>query len=249
MCFGHRREVPQGMSKEQDRSGGWGWHEASGAELARGMRWDADDATFAAAWREFEHRHLAHISSFIESRAGGAGPDVCDDLLSEALRRIEKGIDGYVDQGPGKLRSWCFKTAQRAIDDFWRGRLSFEKERTVTGAELVSFDEIEERYGTGLVLDDSTDALAISVASVTPGDGADRLRQGIDSQALYQAFMTLPEVDQAVIWCKMVHGDSDKYVAHITGKPEDHVRKIRGKAVGKLLKRYDRAMATRRQAS
>jgi DNA-directed RNA polymerase specialized sigma24 family protein len=83
------------------------------AAIAKGMRADADDASYRVAWREFDCRHLPYVKGFIEARARESGLDVCDDLLGEALQRIQKGIDKYVDQGPGKLRSWCIKIADR----------------------------------------------------------------------------------------------------------------------------------------
>lgn len=217
----------------------------SDAALAKGMRSDADDASYQIAWREFERRHLPQLKGFIENRARDSGADVCGDLLSVALRRIQKGIDGYVDQGPGKFRSWFTKIADRVVKDLWRGRLHDVQSGSPDAVELVSFDEIQERYGAGRIARDEPDYAAIVVPS---GEGDPRI---VSERAvgLWEAFESLSDVDQAVIWCKMVQGDSDAYVAEITGKHVDHIRKIREKAVKRLRKRFDRLLEERRLAS
>lgn len=219
--------------------------EPSDAAVAKGMRSGAADASYCAAWREFDRRHLPHLKAFIEARAHGSGADVCDDLLSLVLERIQRGIDQYVDQGPGTLRSWCIKVADRVVNDLWRGRLSVIKDGAPNATELVSFDEIEERYGAGPVRSDKADYVAILVPA---GEGEPRTTSA-RARKLWEAFESLSDIDQVVIWCKMVHGDSDAYVAEITSRPVDHVRKIRDKAVKKLRKRFGLLLEERRLAS
>jgi RNA polymerase sigma factor (sigma-70 family) len=231
--------------RDDEGEGGEDGSILSDAALARGMRSDADDAPYRVAWREFDRRHLPHVKRFIEARAHDSGADVCDDLLSVALERIQRGIDEYADQGPGKLRSWCIKIADRVVKDLWRGRLYHAQDGSPEATELVSFDEIEERYGVGLVVRDEADYAAV----VVPAGEGDRRVVSERAQVLWEAFELLSDIDQAVIWCKMVQGDSDAYVAEITGKPVDHVRKIREKAVKKLRKRFDRLLRERRLAS
>lgn len=217
----------------------------SDAALAQGMRSDADEATYHTTWREFDRRHLPHVKGFIEARARDSGLDVCDDLLSETIERIQRGIDTYVDRGPGKLRSWCIKIADRVLHDLWRGRLHDLQDGSPDATELVSFDEIEERYGAGLVARDEVDYSAI----VVPTGEGDPSIVSERARLLWEAFESLSDIDKAVIWCKTVQGDSDAYVAEITGKPVDHVRKIREKAVKKLRKNFDRLLEERRLAS
>ena len=215
------------------------------AALAHGMRVSADDATNAAAWREFARRHLGSIKSFIETKARDLGADVCEDLLVEAILRIQKGVEKYVDRGPGKFRSWCLKIADRVVLDAWRGRFDFVPGGSPAMPELVSFDEITERYAAGEIPDDSDEAVALMV----PGANHQPRPLTEREQVMRDAFDSLSSVDQAVLWCRIEHGDSDKDVAAITGKPVDHVRKIRDKAMKKLVKAFDRRMAVRRQAS
>lgn len=216
----------------------------SEAELAQGMRSDADEATYQSAWREFDRRHLPHVKGFIEARARDSGLDVCDDLLTETIERIQKGIDTYVDGGPGKLRSWCIKIADRVLHDLWRGRLHDLQDGSPGATELVSFEEVEKRYGAGLVAALEADYSAV----VGPTREGDPRVVSERARLIWQAFESLSAIDRAVIWCKMVQGDSDAYVAEITGKPVDHVRKIRDKAVKKLRKRFDRLLEERRLA-
>lgn len=225
--------------------GGEGGRTLSDAALAQGMRSDANEASYRIAWREFDLRHLPHVKGFIEARARDFGADVCDDLLSVALGSIQKGIDKYVDRGPGKLRSWCIKIADRVVKDLCRGRLYDVQGGLPDATELVSFDEIEERYGAGLVAGDKVDYGAIVIPD---GEGDPRVASE-RARLLWEAFESLTDVDQTIIWCKMVQGDSDASVAEITGKPEDHVRKVREKAVKKLRKRFDRLLEERRLAS
>lgn len=230
---------------EDDGEDGGDGHDLSDAALAVGMRSDADEATYQNAWREFDRRHLPHVKGFIEARARDSGMDVRDDLLSETIERIQKGIDTYVDRGSSKLRSWCVKIADRVLHDFWRGRLRDLQDGSPDATELVSFDEIEERYGARAEAADDIDYSAI----VFPSGEADPRVVSERARILWDAFELLSAIDRAVIWCKMVQGDSDAYVARITGKPVDHVRKIRAKAVMKLRKRFDRLLEERRLAS
>ena len=241
------RGVAAGMTETGRNDGGDGGEgrDLSDAALAQGMRSDADEATYDVAWREFDRRHLPMLKGFIEARSRDSGLDVCDDVLSEAVQRIQKGIDTYVDRGPGKLVSWCIKIADRVVHDLWRGRLHDLQDGSSDATELVSFEEIEERYGAGVVVGDEADYSAIVFPT---GEGDSRMvseRAGL----LWEAFASLNDIDQAVIWCKMVHGDSDAYVAEITNKPVDHVRKIRDKAVKKLRKRFERLLEKERLAS
>jgi RNA polymerase sigma factor (sigma-70 family) len=231
--------------RDDEGEGGDNGRGLSDAALAAGMRPDADDASYQIAWREFERRHLPHLKGFIEARARDSGADVCDDLLSVALERIQNGIDGYVDRGPGKLRSWSIKIADRVVKDLWRGRLHDIQDPSPDATELVSFDEIQERYGAGLIAGDEADyaAIVVPTSEGDPHNGSDRAR------VLWEAFESLGDIDQVVIWCRMVQGDSDAYVAAITGKPVDHVRKIRAKAVQKLHTRFDHLLEERRRAS
>lgn len=216
----------------------------SDAEIANGMRTEADDASYHAAWRAFVDRHLPSLKAFIEARARDLSADTCDDLLSEAVARIQRGVDKYVDRGPGKLRSWCFAIAQSVLDDVRRGRLRHLQDETSDMTLLVSFEEVEERYGASPV-GHSEAGLSDAEARCAVGDPP----PFSDLSEVLRAFSSLNDVDQAVIWCKVVQGDSDAYVAEITGKPVDHVRKIRLKAVNKLRKRVDQLLANKRQAS
>lgn len=221
------------------------WDSVDDAALARGMRVSADDATNSAAWNEFGRRHLGSIKSFIEVKARDLGADVCEDLIAEAVVRIQRGVDKYVNRGPGTFRSWCLKIADRVMLDAWRGRLDFVPVGSPATLELVSFDEITERYAAGEISGDSDEATGLMV------HGPDHEPRALTEreEAMREAFDSLSSIDQAVVWCRIEHGDSDKDVAAITGKPVDHVRKIRDKAMKKLVKAFDRRMAVRRQAS
>jgi RNA polymerase sigma factor (sigma-70 family) len=169
---------------------------------------------------------------------------VHDDLLSETVQRIQKGVDSYVDRGPGTLRSWCFKIADRVVLDLWRGRLHSIQDGLVGQPELVSFAEIEERFTQDCMVRDDTDYTAI-VSSSTASSPIISER----AKVLWEAFESLTSVDQAIIWCRAVHDDPDAYIAHITGKPPEHIRKLRSKALKKLRKRFERLLEARRLAS
>lgn len=215
------------------------------AALALAMRTSAGAAASEAAWREFDRRHLGHIRSFIEAKASDLGSDEQDDLVIETALRIQRGVEKYVDRGPGKFRSWCLKIADRTVLDARRGRLHLVPGASAGSNELVSFDEIAERYA----LED--DPGASNPEELLTVISADReLRAPTERErAMREAFALLSDADQAVLWCSIVHGDSDKDVAAITGKPVDHVRKIRHKALGKLQKQFERQLTAQRRAS
>jgi RNA polymerase sigma factor (sigma-70 family) len=209
------------------------------------MHPDSDDATYARAWREFEDRHLGHIKRFIEVRLGVVNDTVVDDVVLETVIRIQKGINHqrFCDRGPGKFRSWCVKIAQRTLQDYWRGHAPFVPAGPAGAGELLSFDEIAERYSEGLVSEASEDCEL--VAERNPDDDTALTEP---QQVMREAFATLREVDQVLIWGR-INGDSDAYLASITGRPVDSVRKVWSKAVRKLSKVYDCLMAERRKAS
>jgi RNA polymerase sigma factor (sigma-70 family) len=226
----------------QDPGAGRPWHDVSDAALANGMRQDADDATFIEAWREFDRRHLGHIQRFVEKRAGkNVDSDQLDDLLQETQLRIQKYIK---NRGAGRLRSWCFAVADSVVKDLWRGHAPFVPH--LPGAtELVPFTDVEERYSGGLVIAETDDCYAIA------GSEVDQEQRPLSEEesVMRHAFAALNDVDRAVLWCTVVHADSDAYVASITDKPVSQVPMIRYRAKEKLRKAWERLMAERRQAS
>lgn len=234
-------------NKGQDSGTGGPWHDAGDAALANGMRPDADDATYALAWREFEHRHLPQIKRFVESRLGDVDDAVLDEVLLETEKRIQRGIQTFKDRGPGKLRSWCLKVTQRTLQDYWRGHAPFVQDGPGDAGELVSFDEIAEKYSLARVVGNLDDCQAIAGREADEYDDDPRPLTERE-QVIREAFDTLPDVDQVLIWGR-IDGDSDAYLASINGKPVDQVRKIRHKAISKLAKAFERLMASRRQVS
>ena len=229
----------------QDPEAGGAWAEVDDAALARAMRPSADDQTYAAAWREFESRHLGHIKAFIDGRGRELGFDGCDELLQLTMLRIQEKVEQFVPRGPRSFRSWCFKIAENLLGDAWRGRLPLIYDAAPGAPVLVPFDEIAERYAEDLVTGEGDEAKAITVAI----PDTELLPRSERDQALWEAFDSLTEVDRAVLWCRIVHDDSDERVAEIVGKPADHVRKILYKAVKKLGREFEKRLAKRRQAS
>lgn len=229
----------------QDPEAGDAWANVEDAALARGMAASADEATYAASWREFERRHLGHIKTFVDGRGRDLGFDGCDEVLQLTILRIQEKVEQFVPRGPRSFRSWCFKIADNFLKDAWRGRLPLVYNAAPGAPVLVPFDEIAERYGEGLVAADDDEAQALAL--VIPD--TELLPKGERDQVLWEAFDALSEVDQAVLWCRIVHDDSDERVAEIVGKPVDHVRKILYKAVKKLGRGFESRMAKRHQAS
>jgi DNA-directed RNA polymerase specialized sigma24 family protein len=206
------------------------------------MRPDADDATYACAWREFEDRHLGHIKRFVEARLGDVDDATVDEVLIETEWRVLKGISRYQDRGHGKLRSWCFKVAQRVLHDLWRGHAPFAPDGPSGAGELLSFDEIAEQYSVGSFEDCESVVVKEVSTDAEPRPLTER------EQVMREAFATLSEVDQSVLWGG-INGDTDAYLASNTGKPIEHVRKIRYKAQKKLIKAFESLMAKRHKAS
>ena len=228
----------------QDPEAGGEWADADDAALARGMGASADDATFFPAWREFERRHLGPIKSFIDARGRDLDDATRDDVLMLTLRQIQRKVDRYVPRRGATFKSWCTKLADNVLKDAWRGRLPLVYDAAPDLPVLVSFDEIEERYEDGLVAGGGDEDPAVTAA----GD-EDLLPRSERDQVLWEAFGALTEVDQIVLWCRLIHHDSDERVAEIVKKPVDHVRKILYKAERKLGREFERRMAGRRRAS
>jgi DNA-directed RNA polymerase specialized sigma24 family protein len=158
------------------------------------------------------------------------------------VMRIHRGAESFRDRGPGTFRSWCIKIAQRVLQDLWRGRLTeldggLSPKFGVT--DLVPFEEIEARFGGGLV----TGSFAEHEALCTRGPDEEEPTMSVEAQLAAEAFATLSSIDQTVLWCKVMHEDSDARVSEITGKPVDQVRKIRFKALDRLIRRFQRLMA------
>lgn len=214
------------------------WEVARDGELALAMRPEAADEDYNAAWEEFTRRHVGHVMRFIEQRARDLGADVCEDLMSETELRIMNGVTRFEDRGPGSLRSWSFAVAENVIRDFRRGRLRAVSPHLAGAAELVSFEEVEERYSQGLAAgsNDDHDAITTPYPEKEP-------RPSARAVALGEAFDSLTATDQAIVWLRVVHEESDAEIAAITRTPRDHVRKMLYKAVKKLKKRFTRALA------
>jgi len=218
------------------------WRGASDAVLARGMQLDASESDSSAAWREFDRRHLPHVKAFISARAADLDADVRDDLAVELVLRVQTGIAKYTDRG-NSLRSWCFKIADRVILDFRRGRPVFGLRQAPAAVELVSFAEVEELLAAAPHDDDGDDDYP--PAETRHGNPAVLS----DGELAMQAFDSLNEIDRAILWGTLMNRDSDEYLAEVTGKPVDHIRKIRYKAIEKLRKAFDRLARGARRAS
>ncbi|WP_310571226.1 sigma-70 family RNA polymerase sigma factor [Gemmatimonas sp.] len=218
------------------------WREVSDADLARGLRFDADDRTSAQAWSEFERRHMGAIKGFIDVRAGDLGADAGDDLLMKAALCIQRGVEKFKARGPKSFRSWCIKIADRVILDARRGRLGVVPP---TGVELVSFDEMAER-----LLSDSAEASDPDGSPLSPDvDAEDDSPRSERKRIMRDAFASLSETDQTILWCTFINDDSDAQIAQYVAKPVDLVRKLRYKAKAKLAKAFMRRLPASQQAS
>jgi RNA polymerase sigma factor (sigma-70 family) len=147
-----------------------------------------------------------------------------------------------VDRG-NTLKSWCLKIADRVILDYRRGRPVLGMRQAPRAVELVSFEEVAEILGTD-PFDDEVD-----LAGPAPEARDGHPQEPSHSELVVQAFDSLNEVDRTILWGTLVDGESDKYLAKVTGKPEDQIRKIRYKAIAKLRKAFDRLVLGARQAS
>lgn len=223
------------------------WRAADDGVLARGMRAEADDATYEAAWREFDRRHLGPLRGFVRAKGAALGRDTCEDLVQESVVRVQQHVHGFEARGDGSLRSWCFKIANNVVLDALRGRrcpVSGAATRSGDAVELVSFDEVAERYlDDGPHAGEELDAFSAAAPDAEPAMLTPR------EQVMREAFESLSPVDQAVLWGTVVRGDSDQDIAGVVDKPVDHVRKIRHKALGKLGRAFRRLRDGLRRAS
>jgi RNA polymerase sigma factor (sigma-70 family) len=202
--------------------------DASDAELARAMRPEAQDD---AAWAEFWHRLAGDIMAFIQAKAGVLSQDVCDDIFSQTVCKIQSAVERF-DIGQGSFRSWCLKIAENTFIDTVRRR-----GMRPAPADFVSFGEIEERYSRDD--DDLPEALRVS----TSGDDAEL---GGSEAMIHEAFESLNPIDQAVIELRIIRNLPDREVAQVTGKPESQIRMIKYKALQKLKRAFERLLSIRR---
>jgi hypothetical protein len=96
--------------------------------------------------------------------------------------------------------------AQRTLQDYWRGHAPFVPDGPADADALVSFDEIAEQYALARVVRNLDDCQAIAGREADEHDDDPRLLTERE-QVIREAFDTLPDVDQVLIWGG-IDGDS-----------------------------------------
>jgi len=177
---------------------------ASDQDLARAMAGESGEND--AAWREFMTRHGDRIMRLIAY----VGPSLQDadrkEVFSDSIVRMQAAIGRFTPRGDKSFLSWAYKIAQNATYDWFRRQQK---------AELVSVEEVAETLSV-----DATESI-----STPEWDAA--------QAALERALAKVSPRHQAVLGLSRA-GLSDREIGVRLGIAEDHVRKVRHKALARL---------------
>ncbi len=201
----------------------------SEADLAGAMSMGDDDPY---AWIEFRKRYALDIFSFIKFRGGNAiDDDDAKDCLRVVEERILNSIHRFIPRREGSLKSWCVKIANHVVIDFVES-VERRPERLFATPEEIEEHLDERAWGTT----DSEGEAEPWLRARTPRE-----------EEVHQAFARLTAAEQLVINLSVNTDWPDATIAPLIGRPPNHVRQFRARAIEKLRKLLGREPVKKRK--